>query len=308
MTIWVGIDEAGYGPTLGPLCVGLWCLQSDLKPDDLWKALPSITQDVAQWRKQLAVVDSKELYKGPLALERLECSALALAGAVSDLESWLSLMGDWVPGELLQYPWHRKAQSMPLTGSSLHADHRASLVHDLNRRGIDIKASWVRPVMVRRFNAMLKEGNKSTLEFGVIMDMVDRLLTESRGEEVNLTCDKLGGRDRYAPMLAARFPMEEVRILAESRRESRYEIPGRKLSLTFKMGADGEHPLVSGASILAKYTREVMMHSFNEFWCEKLPGLEPTAGYPEDARRFIHAVTPIMDAMGYSASWLVREK
>ena len=28
------------------------------------------------------------------------------------------------------------------------------------------------------------------------------------------------------------------------------------------------------------------MQSFNAFWCAKVPGLEPTAGYPQDARRF----------------------
>ena len=40
------------------------------------------------------------------------------------------------------------------------------------------------------------------------------------------------------------------------------------------------------ASMTAKYHRELAMHAFNAFWTTKLPGLKPTAGYPNDAKRF----------------------
>lgn len=308
MTIWVGIDEAGYGPTLGPMCLGLLAIHGDEKGSDLWKSLPFITQDSSQWRRKLAMVDSKELHKGPLALERLESSALAITGSSSTVQEWLKNVGDWVPGELAQYPWHRDEQVIPLTTSTLHQDFRVRWLEEIAKAGLAIQATWARPVMVRRFNAMLKEGNKSSLEFAVIMDMVERLLSETRGEEIQLVCDKLGGRDRYCEILSARFPMEEVRIHAESRRESRYEIPGRKLHMTFRMGADGSQALVAGASIMAKYCRELLMRSLNDFWVGKIAGLEPTAGYPEDAKRFIAAVKPTLESMGFSPSWLVREK
>ena len=36
----------------------------------------------------------------------------------------------------------------------------------------------------------------------------------------------------------------------------------------------------------AKYTRELTMHAFNQFWQQSNEGLKPTAGYPQDARRF----------------------
>ena len=36
----------------------------------------------------------------------------------------------------------------------------------------------------------------------------------------------------------------------------------------------------------AKYLRETAMRPFNEFWCARVPGLKPTAGYPVDAKRF----------------------
>ena len=38
--------------------------------------------------------------------------------------------------------------------------------------------------------------------------------------------------------------------------------------------------------MVAKYTREVLMHQFNHFWVKQVPGLKPTQGYPLDAKRF----------------------
>ena len=43
---------------------------------------------------------------------------------------------------------------------------------------------------------------------------------------------------------------------------------------------------VALASMVAKYTREVLMHQFNQFWASQVPGLKPTQGYPLDAKRF----------------------
>ena len=36
------------------------------------------------------------------------------------------------------------------------------------------------------------------------------------------------------------------------------------------------------ASMTAKYLRELSMRAFNEFWCARVTGLRPTAGYPMD--------------------------
>jgi hypothetical protein len=36
----------------------------------------------------------------------------------------------------------------------------------------------------------------------------------------------------------------------------------------------------------AKYVRETAMRPFNEFWCARVNGLKPTAGYPVDSHRY----------------------
>ncbi|HAW27589.1 MAG TPA: hypothetical protein DCY03_05635, partial [Planctomycetaceae bacterium] len=47
-----------------------------------------------------------------------------------------------------------------------------------------------------------------------------------------------------------------------------------------------EHFPVAVSSMVCKYTREVMMEQFNQYWCEHVADLKPTKGYPVDARRF----------------------
>ena len=53
------------------------------------------------------------------------------------------------------------------------------------------------------------------------------------------------------------------------------------------------------ASMTAKYLRELSMRAFNEFWCARVPGLRPTAGYPTDAPRSNSEIAPC------SASWAI---
>ena len=40
------------------------------------------------------------------------------------------------------------------------------------------------------------------------------------------------------------------------------------------------------ASMASKYLRELAMRAVNAFWRRHVEGLRPTAGYPEDTRRF----------------------
>jgi hypothetical protein len=40
------------------------------------------------------------------------------------------------------------------------------------------------------------------------------------------------------------------------------------------------------ASMASKYLRELAMRALNGFWRRRVPELQPTAGYPQDAKRF----------------------
>jgi hypothetical protein len=50
--------------------------------------------------------------------------------------------------------------------------------------------------------------------------------------------------------------------------------------------------------MIAKYLREVLMRPFNDFWCTRIPGLRPTAGYPRDSHRFKREIAELQLALG----------
>jgi hypothetical protein len=56
----------------------------------------------------------------------------------------------------------------------------------------------------------------------------------------------------------------------------------------------------------AKYHRELAMRAFNHFWCERVPDLKPTAGYPLDAKRYKKAISPLQTKLGIADDCLWR--
>jgi len=121
---------------------------------------------------------------------------------------------------------------------------------------------------------------------------------------------KHGGRNFYAAMVQAAFPDGWVVAEKESALESRYrvEMLDRPVTITFKPRADAESVAVALASMTAKYLREVCMKQFNRFWAKHVPGIEPTAGYPNDAKRFYTLIRPAMAKLGLSADQVWRKK
>jgi ribonuclease HII len=308
MSIWMGIDEVGYGPRLGPLVIALYSLKGSSFNEKFWQQ-NGFESDPRKWREVLVVCDSKELYKSQAGIKRLESSAQALSPGLDNFFGWLKQLSDATSEDFKQYPWYEKNFTLPLEAEgSLIEAHRERFQKKLKEIGMEVGPCLVRAVLERRFNSMLKSHNKSRLEFEVIIKMLEQQMALSPDEDFYVDVDKLGGRDRYSEMLGAAFPMQEIQIISESRNQSDYKLPGLRLQIRFSKGADSFSFPVAAASILAKYTRELFMKNLNDYWCGKIEGLKPTAGYPEDAKRFMEVVMPQLLASGYGENWMVREK
>ena len=298
----VGIDEAGYGPTLGPLVLGLAAFSvSRSEETDLYRLLaPWVGRQGEAGEDRLAVDDSKRLYAGRRSLHGLERAALAFLHPGCPLPTRLEeVVGNGAErGAAARRwpPWYRAASA---AGSSevpvvvVPADlegWRLRLLRELPDQGVELKECRTRPVLEDEFNRSLsRTRNKAAtlLEFlaPLIQDSCRRF---ARGS-LQFQIDRLGGRRYHETFLAGLFPLLPLRILEESAACSRYEVTqaGRTVSLSFETKSDSRHLPVALASACAKYVRELFLARLNRYFARRRPGLRPTAGYPTDAARFL---------------------
>ena len=78
------------------------------------------------------------------------------------------------------------------------------------------------------------------------------------------------------------------------------------MQVSFEVDADSGHMPVALASMLAKYTRELLMSRFNAYFARRLPDVKPTAGYATDGQRWLEQVEPRLSELGLSRERLCR--
>ncbi|MBX3358863.1 MAG: hypothetical protein KF745_10580 [Phycisphaeraceae bacterium] len=307
-----GIDEAGYGPMLGPLCVGfsafrivVW--ESGEGAPDLWDLLSAgVCRKPGDRRRRVAVEDSKKLKLAnssqrhhPVA--HLERGVLAFLGAMgdegvrvtTDTELFDRLFvtpegHDWYACEPRPIPVGQSAEETGITANTIRlAAHGA---------GVEVLAMRCRAVGEAQFNDIVdRAGTKAAateLAIGSYLRSAwDRWAAEPNRADggPRIVCDRQGGRTDYGPVLTRLVPDATVSVLEESDRACRYRLTGdgREMTVLFLAEAESRHLPVALASMVAKYVRELMMARFNAYWCGLCPDLKPTAGYTLDARRWL---------------------
>ena len=293
MTVVIGTDEAGYGPNLGPLVVAATAWQLDAPPADVERVLAEAEPTTAPHsrRRERLWMDSKQVYRGGMgfaALERgvLAGVALATGGPPADWPALDAALGG-IHGLAERAPEDSRlvALTLPQESSAGDAAERAEEVADhLRRSGAALVAIRCRAVGPAEFNRLLAGGrNKSDILSQVTLRLAAGLLPA--GEPAVVWCDRHGGRKHYAPLVASEFAAPLVRVVEETPARSAYELPEADCRIEFSVGGESRTP-VALASMTAKYVRELAMRAFNAYWCDRVPGLLPTAGYPVDALRW----------------------
>ena len=180
-------------------------------------------------------------------------------------------------------PWYREESlALPVESSDVSLVEPWRLACErLGVRLVAIRADVVEP---SRFNRLVRQyDNKAAATSRVAMNLLRGIWHPEHETEVLVVADKHGGRNRYEPLLSEAFDGANVITVEEGAERSTYRVG--KGELRFQPRAE-EHGPVALASMTAKYLRELAMHQFNAFWCEHLPGIKPTQGYPLDAKRF----------------------
>jgi len=289
--ILAGIDEAGYGPRLGPLVVAASALRTSREIDagGQWP----------QWRlrycRAVKIADSKKLYSPHKGIGPLEKAVLSFAALVSSeagrLRDFLERRALEGAREALGLPWYSGRCDIPSACDGEEVKRAsASVKRCLDREGLEYLGSWICVVDAVRYNRIVERvGNKATLLFGRASILMRMLWREFGHEGVYLTVDRHGGRKFYGALMDIAFPHTGIDVLSESEDCSIYRLydDGREMWVRFKVRADAADTTAALSSMWAKYTRELFMDLFNRYWLARARGVKKTAGYWGDGDRFL---------------------
>jgi hypothetical protein len=310
----VGLDEAGYGPNLGPLVQAAVAVRVSAEVECLWGRLSTGVRRAADPDDgRVLIDDSKLVYAGPNGLARLERGVSAVTGTAPLGELLARLACGLTADDLAGEPWYTAGEPRPIACEPPEIDaDTCRIAASFAESGVELRT--VRSVVTAtpRFNALLDRWRTKAV---VLADgLIELLRDQARGlpadEPVVFVIDKQGGRNFYAAMIQTAFPDGWVVPVCESAECSEYRVErlGRDVRLVFRPRAEQASLPVALASMVAKYLRELFMRQFNRFWVERVPGLVPTAGYPGDARRFYEAIRPAMEKLGMPESAVWRRK
>ncbi len=292
-----GLDEAGLGPLLGPLTIGLAILPSSFLTHKSTKFLPQ---------------DSKKIYRGhrsslhPLEEIVLIASFWATGTLPETFGEWLdSVTSPTNPTRDPLAPWYLGLDQKRLPLSHLCDLGRVKEIGKELRDESPSPSLGLNLISAFDLNQSLKRSqNKGTS----LQEFYSPLLQKALSDSEVISLDRQGGRRRYGDWLNSFYGGGEgVEIVDESAEISHYRIDSKNIRVLVK--GESQDVAIALASVLAKYAREGIMESFNRYWQSVSPSLKATAGYYQDGLRFcrdLEGVTEFQEAL--KGGYLTRDR
>ncbi|MHC4293027.1 MAG: ribonuclease H family protein [Planctomycetota bacterium] len=298
MVVFIGIDEAGFGPILGPLVVSssLFSVPEHLISADFWQIL---SKSVSEKKKALAgrllITDSKKAYNRRTGTKHLVRTVLAFLKCLgqnpSNLNELVTLLCPDVLERLEKYPWYKNSTNYEISIDKADINIASDVLRDeMNTSGIEFLGFNSCCLDVAHYNKMVNAvKNKSTVLFTATSYLIQNAFETLGNRQLQVLVDRQGGRVHYQKILQRMFPDMELKILQEKPKMSSYELQlgQKKMRLHFVVGADMKFLPVSLASMVSKFLRELLIANINGYFIRHCSDLKPTAGYWTDGLRFI---------------------
>jgi ribonuclease HII len=317
MAVLAGIDEAGYGPILGPLVVSAtaFSIPDSLLKADLWQLL---RKSIAAQKKHLAgrllITDSKKAYSRAAGIGHIQKTTLAvlrcLGAEPSDLNGLLTFLCPDCLERLRTYPWYCDVEPVPLAAD--HTDIRIAsevFASDMKQRGISLLTIQSHCLDVGHYNKLITTvKNKASVLFSTTAALIKSVWDNSNDGNIQIIVDRQGGRSRYRRNLQRMFSYLQLAVINESKDKSSYELKAanRRMRIHFVTKADQRYMPVCLASMVSKYVRELLVARINRYFLSRHAELCPTAGYFKDGRRFIADIKTLIPHIEYDPNLLVR--
>ena len=319
MVVLVGIDEAGFGPILGPLVVSssTFSLPHNLLTSDLWQVL---RKSIGYRRKHLAgrllIADSKKAYTRSSGIKHVQRTVLTVLKCLNKEPSTLTELIEFLCpsclGRLGDYPWHRDIANRCFSFDIADKEVAANvLADDLTSNGIellDVKSCCLDVAYYNKMVAAVK--NKANVLFSATCSLIKSAYDSFAGDDLQIIIDRQGGRVHYRKELQRMFGDMELKILRENPTTSSYELQadGKVMRLHFVVGADDRFLPVSLASMVSKYLRELLVGNINRYFAGLSTDLKPTAGYWKDGLRFIEDIKTNLPDVQFDSNQLIRSR
>ncbi len=301
-TLHVGCDENGLGPRLGPMIVT--AVMAEAAP-----GASRIATSRARGKLAQILGDSKGLVAhGDVALGQAWARALAKRGATR-----LERASDVAPGSVEELvdalclddravltapcPSHVAPQCWGTRAETFDDSDAAHMLEGEVVRSLDkLEARGVRIVRVRSVVVCTKLLNDAALagnsRFKVDLHAMERLVLDLRGAagaDVHAVCGKVGGYGNYSDAFGPLSGRLHA-VVEESRAKSTYRFPGVG-ELSFVRDADRDHLLVSMASLVGKWLREVLMSRIVAHYRATEDGVPVASGYHDPVTTRFVALT-----------------
>lgn len=302
-------------------------LEEETSTDD---AEPSADGSSHRWLSDAHLKSIEHLERGVLAFA-------ALAGHQSkSVCEWLDCLGETCHHDLGHLPWYAASEARPwdalpraCTEGEI-AVARSLLASTAAKAGVQVLDLGAAVVFEDRFNKMVSATrSKAATSFTFVANHLRAIWDRFGEHHPRVVVDRQSGRMHYRELLSLTFPEADLSILEESPEISGYRVEVkashkarpdgltkddaraarpvlRAMTITFEVDSEQQHMPVALASMVSKYTRELLMSRFGAWFLTHAPHVRPTAGYASDAKRFWEEIQPELIRLSIDPGRLAR--